>query len=143
MTHCCTSSNSSTNMPKKYNCPVNGKLYSSVAASTIMHHINTPWAWHNKTQGYYFCDDPECDVIYFGQDNSVIKKSQLRTTVGIKQNSQASLVCYCYGITLEQASSNSATREFVLNQTRQHACACEALNPSGKCCLKHFPAQQN
>lgn len=143
MSHCCTSSNSSSNIPKKYSCPINGNLYSSVPATTIMHHINTPWAWHNKNQGYYFCDDPECEVIYFGQDNSIIQKSQLRTTIGVKENSNDSLVCYCYGITVKQAANHSTARDFVIKQTRQHACACEARNPSGKCCLKDFPSAKN
>ena len=34
--------------------------------------------------GILFCDDPNCDVVYFGEDNSVIAKEQIRTVVGIK-----------------------------------------------------------
>ncbi len=38
-------------------------------------------------QALFFCDDPECEVVYFGEDGSTILKSQLRTRVGVKEDS--------------------------------------------------------
>ena len=92
-----------------------------------------------KKQGYYFCEDPECDVVYFGEDASVIEKSALRTIVGIKERSKNRLVCYCFGITLEEATDNAGIREFVIQETKGQTCACGIRNPSGRCCLKGFP----
>jgi len=136
---CCASSDSINKPPKKHICPINRNAYSEVSISTIMYHLNQPWKWNDKNQGYYFCDDPDCEVVYFGQDDSVIKKSELRTTVGVKEKSQNSLVCYCFGISKYEAATNKKAKDFVKKQTRKQTCACESLNPSGKCCLKDFP----
>ncbi|MCW8933899.1 MAG: hypothetical protein OQK98_04165 [Gammaproteobacteria bacterium] len=143
MSQCCSSSHTANKTPEKHICPVNGNRYSSVPQSTILLHINNPWAWHNKSQAYYFCDDPECEVVYFGKDNSILEKSQMRTTVGIKEKLNNSLICYCYGVTLKEATNNTNIKEFVIQQTKQHSCACESRNPSGKCCLKDFPGKKS
>ena len=140
MSDCCSTSSYIGRSPKKYRCPVNGNEYSDVALATVMHHIHQPWLWSNVEQSYYFCDDPDCDVVYFGLDNSVLNKSQLRTTVGAKEKSGDSLICYCYGVTLHDATTNPDIRAFVAQQTKSRACACKTRNPSGKCCLKDFPS---
>lgn len=139
MKNSCSSTNNSGQTPRKYRCPVNGREYSEVSSTTIIHHIKEPWKWENKEQGYYFCDDPECDVVYFGEDNSIIEKRDLRTIVGIKQKTEESLTCYCFGVNKQEAASNLAAKAFVVKNTRNHTCACEIRNPSGKCCLKDFP----
>lgn len=69
MTNCCSSLELTSTLPKKHICPVNGHQYFNVAITTIMHHINDPWNWQYSDQGYYYCTDPECNVVYFGQDN--------------------------------------------------------------------------
>ena len=138
MTVLCTSSNTGQTQPEKYRCPVNGRSYSGVSSTTILHHLNEPWNWRNKEQGYYFCKDPECDVVYFGQDGSVLNKTALRTTVGIKEKTPESLVCYCFGVTKE-ASGKQQIKEFVIKSTKENTCACSTRNPSGRCCSKDFP----
>ena len=139
MSDCCSSSCATGAYHNKYRCPVNGKVYKEVSEKTIMHHIKKPWSWQGKSQIYYFCDDPECNVVYFGQDNSVINRSDVRTSVGIKEKSGDSLVCYCFGVTTDEAVKNPEAKVFVIEKTKGHICECEARNPSGKCCLKNFP----
>ena len=139
MSDCCSTSGSESHSPRKHRCPVNGKEYGEVSSTTIVHHVKEPWNWKEKDQGYYFCDDPDCDVVYFGQDNSIIDKQNLRTPIGVKQKSDDSLVCYCFGVNRREASSNLKAKAFVVKNTRIHKCACEVRNPSGKCCLKDFP----
>lgn len=140
MNECCSiTSRASRTPPNKGRCPVNGKMYSSVSAVTIKHHISEPWNWHAKTQGYYFCEDPDCDVVYFGEDSSLIYKCDVRTHVGIKEKSGDRMVCYCFGVSMDQAQSNKSIKPFILRETKEHACACETRNPSGRCCLKDFP----
>ena len=139
MSDCCSNSCSNIETHDKHRCPVNGKEYKGVSEKTILHHINEPWKWDGKQQNYYFCDDPECDVVYFGQDDSVIKKSELRTIVGIKEKSDTFPICYCFGLTASQASTSPEAKAFVVQKTKEHVCECEARNPSGKCCLKDFP----
>ena len=137
MTNSCSSSDNYQLHPKKYKCPVNGKSYNSVSSTTILHHINEPWNWNNKQQGYYFCEDPNCSVVYFGEDDSIISKSSLRTEVGIKESNPKSLICYCFGVPKVESSSQEI-KEFVIKNTQEKTCACTTRNPSGRCCLKDF-----
>lgn len=137
MTNCYSLSDNSLAYPKKYKCPVNGKSYKSVSSTTILHHIHEPWNWHVKQQGYYFCDDPDCEVVYFGEDDSTISKSSLRTEVGVKENNANSLICYCFGVS-KAASSSQQIKEFVIKNTKDKTCSCSTRNPSGRCCLKDF-----
>ena len=102
-------SNSATH--DSHRCPVNGKEYKEVSAKTILHHIRQPWNWNDNQQSYYFCDDPDCDVVYFGQDDSVIEKSAVRTNIGIKDKSDNALICYCFGVTANEAAMRTRRRE--------------------------------
>jgi hypothetical protein len=135
MADCCAVSDH----PNKRRCPVHGGECAEVQVNTISHHIREAWCWESKDQRYYFCDDPACEVVYFGADNSVILKTQLRTTVGAKESMPDALLCYCYGVTRAVARSEPRAREFVVAQTRRGLCSCEISNPSGRCCLKDFP----
>ena len=137
MTNCCSSSDKTQAHPKQYKCPVNGKSYNGVSSTTILHHIDEPWNWSHKQQGYYFCNDPECEVVYFGEDDSTISKSSLRTKVGIKETNPNSLICYCFGVSKTESSSQEI-KEFVIKSTKEKTCACTTRNPSGRCCLKDF-----
>ena len=141
MTKCCESKTSSCIPPKMARCPVNGKEYSSVGVKTILHHLAEPWRNHLKNQSYYYCTDANCDVVYFGKDESVISKFALRTKVGLKDNSPERSVCYCFGVSYIAAENDEAAKEFVTEMTRQSLCSCETSNPSGRCCLKDFPKQ--
>jgi hypothetical protein len=142
---CCNSSSceqtGTKSAPRKLNCPVNGKAYLSVEPKTISHHLKQSWKWSAVEQGYYFCSDPECDVVYFAEDGGVIKTSELRTAVGVKEMKPDSLICYCYGVTLDDAKSDATIKEFVIQKTKVDECACDTRNPSGRCCLKNFPKQ--
>ena len=134
MTNCCNTSH-----PKKHICPVNGKPYSKVPLGTVMHHLNQPWRHPLRDQAYYFCDDPDCDVVYFGADNATINKGSLRTIVGIKEQTDESLICYCFGVNRKQSKYAPEAKAFVIEKTKNHTCSCTTSNPSGRCCLKDFP----
>lgn len=140
MANCCSSPDCKTTHPNKHRCPANGVEYGEVSERTIAHHIKQSWLWDSKGQRYFFCDDPDCDVVYFGADDSVILKSQLRTTVGLKESSDDTLLCYCFGVTKANALSQTGIRDFIVQQTKLGLCSCETSNPSGRCCLKNFPS---
>lgn len=124
--------------PAKYRCPRNGREYPEVPAGTIAHHVAEPSSWRGEGR-YFFCDDPACDVVYFGDDDSVILKSGLRTVVGIKEAAADAPLCYCFGLSKADAAKPGA-RDYVLAQTKLGLCSCDTRNPSGRCCLKDFPA---
>jgi len=140
MNHCCLVPEWDDAHPHKHRCPRNGQNYAAVAVRTIRHHIKAPWNWEPTAERYYFCEDAHCAVAYFGSDGSVIEKSQLRTAIGVQSGVDDDLLCYCFGVSRAEFGRNPATRDFILAQTRAGQCACESSNPSGRCCLKDFPA---
>ena len=139
MSDCCSSTCTNQKPLKKRPCPVNGNAYKEVSLKTILHHIKQPWAWADKDQQFYFCDDPDCDIVYFAANGATISRNELRTTVGIKEKSAHAILCYCFGVSTSDALANPQIRVYVTEQTKQKMCDCEVRNPSGKCCLKDFP----
>lgn len=139
MANCCSSTDCSDIHPNKNRCPVNRHVSSEVSTKTITHHFKDAWTWVQTAKRYFFCDDPSCDVVYFGDDGSRIFKSQLRTSIGIKETSDDALLCYCFRISRRDFANTPATRDFVVAQTKEGRCSCDTSNPSGRCCLKDFP----
>jgi hypothetical protein len=139
MTDCCTKTENKTVHPKKHCCPVNGLAGAEVSAKTISHHLKEAWKWESKGVRYFFCDDPGCSVVYFGEDDTTIAKAQLRTTVGVKETSNEAPACYCFGVSKADALNDPDIRAYVMSQTRHAQCSCDVSNPSGRCCLKDFP----
>ncbi|MDH5328127.1 MAG: hypothetical protein OEZ68_18700 [Gammaproteobacteria bacterium] len=124
---------------KKHRCPVNNKKYAPVDRQTMLHHLKSAWYRLLKVQQYYFCDSPDCDVVYFGEDDKVITVAELRHPIGQKQTGNDKKICYCFGITLSDIKNNPLLKQFVIKQTKERNCSCETKNPSGRCCLKDFP----
>ena len=116
MTDCCTGAEGKDSPPRQCRCPVNGNEYGAVHLKTILHHIRQPWTVPVVNQGYYFCSDPQCDVVYFGQDGIVFPKSSLRTKVGIKENGTEQMVCYCFGVTKQEAEQERAKADSLHRQ---------------------------
>lgn len=139
MSACCSLSNDGNAYPGRHRCPVNGHEYPEVSARTIACHVAPAANWKQTAKRYFFCDDPACDVVYFGDDGSTLVKSQLRTRVGLKEGAGDALLCYCFGISKQDFESDPAVRDFVIAQTKAGRCSCETSNPSGRCCLKDFP----
>lgn len=141
MSNCCSINENEAvkKSPRKQPCPVNQKDYILVPLKTVLHHIKKSWNANLPEQGYYFCNDPECDVVYFGEDGLAIKKSSLRTKIATKEKDDNALICYCFGVSQADAKNNSEIKNFVLQQTKLGNCSCETSNPSGRCCLKYFP----
>jgi len=139
MSDCCATNNTVERTPKRHVCPENGKQYLEVPFNTVLHHVKEPWNLGKQQQTYYFCDAPDCDVVYFGYNDSVIRKDQLRTKIGIKEKSEDGLVCYCFGVSISEAKKNKLAKSFVVAQTKNSQCSCTTHNPSGRCCLKDFP----
>ncbi|MCK4863913.1 MAG: hypothetical protein KAT06_00665 [Gammaproteobacteria bacterium] len=147
MSNCCSNQNSEKrgcekkSLPQKFTCPENEQEYIKVDIKTILQHVKFPWEHKLDEQKYYFCDDPNCDVVYFGIEGSVINKSQLRTVVGKKEKDENALVCYCFGVNKALAAQNTEIKTYITQQIKKKNCACEVRNPSGRCCLKDFPKQ--
>ena len=142
MTNCDSTNNNKTTAPRKATCPINGLSYSRVKVKTILHQVKKPWRLNLLDQYYFFCDDPNCDVVYFGQDKSTLVRNDLRISVGQKSQDQDKTICYCFDVQFSDLDSEKAqekSKAFVVEQTKNSTCDCEIRNPSGKCCLKNFP----
>jgi len=136
MSNCCAKKPDEN---KRHTCPENKTAYGKVPYQTVLLHIKEAWKSNIKEQAYYFCDAPDCEVVYFAADNSIIKKDQLKTKVGIKETSDDALICYCFDVSRIVAQTDSTAKEFVIEKTKHALCSCQTQNPSGKCCLKDFP----
>ncbi|MGB5497083.1 MAG: hypothetical protein WBM97_21655 [Sedimenticolaceae bacterium] len=135
----CSAGNCTTPSSRTYRCPANGREYRSVSVRTVMHHVQQAWRRVQRGGNYYFCEDPDCEVVYFAGDDSVILKSGVRTSIGVKIDSADAPICYCFGVTKADALANPGIKRFVMEQTKHGVCSCETSNPSGRCCLKNFP----
>lgn len=142
MSDCCFSESNDSH-PRKLPCPGNGRECAEVSARTIAHHMKASWQWQATATRYFFCDDPACDIVYFGDDGSTIGKAQLRTRVGVKEGADDSLLCYCFGVSRADYRETPGIRDFVVAQTKAGLCSCETSNPSGRCCLKDFPRNRS
>jgi hypothetical protein len=131
---------SETSEAKTGICPANGRSYSAVPFETLLHQLSKPWASEVREQAYYFCTDPECDVVYFGADRKTFRRHELRFEVGQKSRQVDRPVCYCFDISQADIERDGErTRSFVVERTRDGSCDCKIRNPSGQCCLKDFP----
>lgn len=139
MSDCCDN-DACPDYPKKAVCPANGRTYQRVERKTLLHHLRKPWQIELPQQGYYFCDSPDCEVVYFGQDRQTFTRADLRTAIGQKSRHPDRTLCYCFDVTQHDLAQRLDTaRGFVIEQTRDGTCDCEIRNPAGRCCLKDFP----
>ena len=116
MSDCCSINKDVEPEPKRHVCPKNGKQYHEVPFATVLHHVKQPWIHAPKQQSYYYCYDPDCDVVYFGKDNLMILKDQLRTKVGVKETAEDALICYCFDISKAQAQSNEQAKALEISK---------------------------
>ncbi len=128
-----------TSASAKHRCPVNGVVYPRVSEKTMLHHLHAPWSESIGDERYYYCDDPDCEVMYFNQRDETIDVESLRTRVGTKSRDPGGTICYCFGVSAQEANDKPQLRNYVAKQTKAGKCACEVRNPFGRCCLKDFP----
>ena len=139
MSDCCDPEKDSCASAKKRACPIDRHACVAVEHRTVLHHLKSPWLHPLGPQPYYFCDNPNCAVVYFSGDTQVIGLDELRGPIGQKQRGSERLICYCFGVNEAQASTDPAVKAFVIEQTKLGNCDCDIRNPSGRCCLKDFP----
>ena len=81
------------------------------------------------------------DVVYFAEDGTTLRRSDLVVRVGEKEPDPPRTVCYCFGHTRESIrdevvqTGDSGVVEAVTAKVRAKECSCETMNPKGTCCL--------
>ena len=141
MSSCCNKTKTT-----KANCPGCDSVQKSVALETLLHHVISPLNQSIDVQTYYFCSNSKCNTVYFGGNGQQFFVDQIRGIVGQKQTSESRPICYCFDVTAQQVLDEigetgiSASKAFVIAQTKAKSCACDIRNPSGACCLADFPS---
>ncbi len=93
-------------------------------------------------QDFWLCEDPDCEVVYFGEDGTLLQTSDLRVIPSFKgAPSRNDLVCYCFLYRRQEiedelrASGETTIFDRITAGVKAGNCACEVRNPSGQCCL--------
>lgn len=98
---------------------------------------------------FWFCPAPDCDTVYFAEDNTLFSKSDLSVKVGTKELDENSLLCYCFGYTkkmlLDELTSTGKPTipDKIKEQIKRGNCYCDITNPEGSCCLGNITAFLN
>ena len=93
--------------------------------------IDGPWS---------YCPNEPCRVVFF-LDHETIDDDHVATQVGTKAGSKPEPVCFCFSHTADAITADlarhgrSTINESVKTAVADGLCACEHLNPTGKCCL--------
>lgn len=127
-------------------CPECGQRTKAVDTTTVRHHV-LPHLVGSLSEGQYgICETPTCRVVYAVDGGPPLRKTDLRTRVGLKETDDPVPVCYCWSFTERQviedvlARSRSTVREYITQRVADGTCACEYNNPSGRCCLGNVGA---
>ncbi|MEH6652454.1 MAG: hypothetical protein V7707_20755 [Motiliproteus sp.] len=147
MESCCSSNSMAVKTDAKpaVQCPCCGAAAKPVERLTLMHQIIAPLNRELPPDDFFFCSSTACRTVYFSSDGAVIETSKVRGVVGQKSTLPDRVLCYCFDVSharvMEEIekTGTSASKDFVVQQTKLKNCACEIRNPSGKCCLKAFP----
>ena len=118
MAECCSSQCEDKPKTGKLDCPACGQKCLNVRVKTMLHHIKKPWMHMLTDQQYYYCGAPSCDVVYFSESTKIITKSDIRTRIGVKEQSDDALICFCFGVSKKEATSNTNVKDFVIQQTK-------------------------
>lgn len=142
---CCSSSCSCTpGLEKKEICPACKEEGIAVKSLTLTHMVKKErLKLLPVTEGFYFCRNPECGVVYFNREIGVlIHKEEVRVRVGIKEKDDPVPLCYCFGWTrkkiydeIRRKGYSTAIKD-ISEKAKKAGCRCEVKNPSGRCCIE-------
>jgi hypothetical protein len=131
MSSCC-----STTEATAHPCPRCGHAGPIVGTAPVRPHL--PDAVDGDWQ---HCANVQCEVI-FHLDMDTVDTDSVSTQVGLKATDKAAPVCFCFAHTVDDLAEDYAANNGVSEikasikaSVANGQCACEHLNPSGKCCL--------
>ena len=131
-----------TDAPLSADCPNSGTGSRKIQRRTIEHLVKPELVGSISDSQYYYCDEPDCPVVYFSQDGSgAFTTGDLQVAVFDKDSSEDVNVCYCYDWSrnrirneLAETGQSTASRE-IAKKVRASLCECDIKNPKGTCCL--------
>lgn len=130
MNECCA-----TSIGDERRCPTCGAAGAPVGAASVQAH--RPDA---ATVDWWYCPNLSCHVVFFA-DAETITDNVVVTQVGLKATDKPTPVCFCFAHTAADIAADlaengtSTISADIRAAVAAGSCACEHLNPSGKCCL--------
>lgn len=131
MSSCCSTADADAQA-----CPKCGHVGPIVGAAPVRPHLA------GAVDGdWQHCANTQCQVIYHLAEVTVDADSVV-TQVGLKATDKPTPVCFCFAHTADALGADLAEHDGVSEikaeikaAVADSQCACEHLNPSGKCCL--------
>ncbi|WP_395156557.1 hypothetical protein [Ilumatobacter sp.] len=131
MSSCCGTTEASA-----HPCPQCGHVGPIVGTAPVRPHL--PDAVDGDWQ---HCANESCEVIFhLGMDT--VDMDSVSTQVGLKATDKETPVCFCFAHTADDLAEDYAANNGVSEikasikaAVANGQCACEHLNPRGKCCL--------
>jgi len=77
---CCAPGNKGLKTAKKIRCFDCNQFSAEVSLKTLFHHLKTPWNVKISEQKSYFCENADCEVVYFFSDNDIHLSTELKQT---------------------------------------------------------------
>ncbi len=122
-------------------CTACGNTGRSIERKTVLHHVCHDLLVRVRNEAYRFCPDPNCSVVYYGDNGTHFSTDNLRDLVTVKASGDERPLCYCFGFSEGDArddierNGNSTIPAQISGLIKADMCACEVRNPAGVCCL--------
>ncbi len=131
-----------TAAPAKAVCPVSGRRSGKIQRCTLEHLLKPGKADALRPVQYYYCNDPNCKVVYFSNEQApYFTTDDLAVRVFAKDPGDEVPVCYCFNWTrarlfqeIRDTGQSTAVRE-ITREIKADNCHCDITNPKGACCL--------
>lgn len=124
-------------------CPYFHNEGLDVEKITVANHVKET-CWPLGNEQFFYCDDPECEVIYFTSSGSrMLKKADIKTRVTFKEREAPRPLCYCKQVTEEDVMKaiEGGAKNFdeVMKATDIGGGGqCKITNPAGRCCSLNY-----
>ena len=112
-----------------------------VGRQTVFHHVRHEQLDRVNGEAYRFCAEPNCPIVYYGDEGACFTVDDLREPVAAKIQGDPRPICYCFGFSEGDArkeierTGQSTIPATVSGLIKAGMCACEVRNPAGVCCL--------
>ena len=122
-------------------CPASGDTGRSLPPETLESLLHPDRLVGVEGRVWFFCESPNCEVVYYTAEGDTRGRAVLRVRVGVKERESPRPLCYCFGHTAEsiadeiQRTGASIVVASVAARVKAGDCFCEISNPSGRCCL--------
>lgn len=106
----------------------------AVPLNLVRLQIVKPWQRELEGKQFSFCVDPDCRIVYFTPDGDTFTVDDLRHAPAYKTGDDQDLLCFCFQMTGADLVSGHRV-PYIRQRVKRGECACDVLNPSGRCCL--------